>query len=238
MRSVPMSRRDVFGYAGAVATAAGLAALAPDAIADKPTGTLLDYSAGVPTAQQIKAAGHVGAIRYVSDRRPDAQWMAAKPLRADEVTALRAAGLTVVSCYQYGKAATADWRGGLEAGKRHAERGLQLHREAGGPDSAPIYASIDDNPTAAEFASMIAPYLQGWKSVVGDKRLGVYANSPTIELAKTAGLGSWFWQHDWGTPKGFVHPAANLHQVAINAATVGGIKVDINDILTPQYGQW
>ncbi|ETZ97656.1 secreted domain protein [Mycobacterium kansasii 662] len=32
-------------------------------------GTLLDYSAGVIPASQIRAAGAVGAIRYVSDRR-------------------------------------------------------------------------------------------------------------------------------------------------------------------------
>ncbi|MDN2499599.1 cyclase family protein, partial [Nocardia nova] len=33
MRSVPMTRRTLFGYAGAAATAAGLAALAPAVLA-------------------------------------------------------------------------------------------------------------------------------------------------------------------------------------------------------------
>ncbi len=164
--------------------------------------------------------------------------MAGKPLLAGEVEALRAAGLSVVSCYQYGKGSTADWRGGLEAGKQHAERGLALHSAAGGPEGVPIYASIDDNPSAADFATMIAPYLAGWQSVLGNENVGVYANAPTIELARAAGLGSWFWQHDWGTPDGFVHPAANLHQFEIDERSVGGVGVDVNAILTPEYGQW
>ncbi|WP_024800009.1 DUF1906 domain-containing protein [Nocardia sp. BMG51109] len=239
MRSIPMSRRTLFGAAAGIATAAGLSALAPGSAATgAQLGTLLDYAGSVPAADAIRAAGHAGVIRYVSDRRPGAEWMTGKPLRASEVDALRAAGLTIVSCYQYGKADTADWRGGLEAGKKHADRGLRLHLDAGGPEGVPIYASIDDNPSPADFATMIAPYLSGWQSVLGTENVGVYANAPTIELARAAGLGSWFWQHDWGTPEGVVHPAANLHQFEIDERSVGGVGVDVNAILTPQYGQW
>ncbi|MFJ1457857.1 DUF1906 domain-containing protein [Nocardia sp. N2S4-5] len=239
MRSAAMSRRALFGVAAGAATVAGLSALAPSVAATgSRLGTLLDYAGAVPAADAIRAAGHVGVIRYVSDRRPGAEWMAGKPLLAEEVEALRAAGLSVVSCYQYGKGSTADWRGGLEAGKQHAERGLALHSAAGGPEGVPIYASIDDNPSAADFATMIAPYLAGWQSVLGNENVGVYANAPTIELARAAGLGSWFWQHDWGTPDGFVHPAANLHQFEIDERSVGGVGVDVNAILTPEYGQW
>jgi hypothetical protein len=239
MRSDSFSRRTLFGYAAAGATVAGLSAAAPVAAAEEAgLGTLLDYAGGVPAADAIRDAGHAGVIRYVSDRRPGAEWMAGKPLLAREVEALKAAGLTIASCYQFGKGPTADWRGGLEAGKQHADRGLQLHRAAGGPDGVPIYASIDDNPTEVDFATMIAPYLLGWQSVLGIENVGVYANTPVIELARTAGLGSWYWQHDWGTPPGFVHPAANLHQFEIDQRSVGGVSVDVNAILAPQYGQW
>src|SRR5699024_1340934 len=107
--------------------------------ADLVGATLLDYSAGLPDPAAIAAAGHVGAIRYCSD--PRAGWMAAKPLRAAEADALTAAGLVVVSCYQYGKDDTSDWHGGHPAGVEHARRALELHRAAGGPESAPIYMS-------------------------------------------------------------------------------------------------
>lgn len=241
MRSA-LSRRALFGYTTAAAVGAavattGMAVGSPRAAA-RPLGTLLDYSAGVPAAEAIKNAGHLGVIRYVSDRRPGAEWMVGKPLRSAEVETLRAAGLRIVSCYQYGKGPTADWRGGQEAGKRHAERGLELHRAAGGPAGRPIYASIDDNPTPIDFATLVLPYLQGWQAVLGRENTGVYANAPTIELARLAGVGSWYWQHNWGTPAGFVHPAAHLHQVEIDRRTVDGVGVDVNDILTPEYGAW
>ncbi|MET8648292.1 DUF1906 domain-containing protein [Nocardia aurea] len=235
MRSLDLSRRELFAL---TAAAAVVGITAPTATAAGELGTLIDYAGGVPDAEAIRAAGHIGVIRYVSDRRPGAEWMAGKPLRAAEVDALHEAGLTIVSNYQYGKGPTADWRGGLEAGKRHAARGLELHRAAGGPDDRPIYASIDDNPSAVDFATMIAPYLLGWESVLGKENVGIYANSPTIDLARIAGLGSWYWQHNWGTPKGFVHAAAHLHQFEIDKRAVDGVGVDLNAVLRPEYGQW
>ncbi|MBF6079080.1 DUF1906 domain-containing protein [Nocardia beijingensis] len=237
MRSNSVSRRALFAYAAAAAVV-GVSAAAAPASARPALGTLIDYAGGVPSAAAIRDAGHIGVIRYVSDRRPGAEWMAGKPLRSAEVDDLKAAGLQIVSCYQFGKGPTADWRGGLEAGKRHAERGLALHRAAGGPDNVPIYASIDDNPSPVDFATMIAPYLLGWQSVLGPENTGVYANTPTIELARAASLGSWYWQHNWGTPKGFVHPAANLHQFEIDKQSIDGVGIDVNNVLTPEYGQW
>ncbi|WP_067652869.1 DUF1906 domain-containing protein [Nocardia harenae] len=232
-----LSRRGLFGLAAVGAAVAAVGARAPGASAAS-LGTLIDYSGGVPSAAAIAEAGHAGVIRYVSDRRPGAEWMAGKPLRSGEVAELRDAGLEIVSCYQFGKGPTADWRGGLAAGRQHAERGLELHREAGGPEDRPIYAAIDDNPTPVEFATMIAPYLLGWNGVVGKGNTGIYANAPTIELARVAGLATWFWQHDWGTPKGFTHPAAHLHQFEIDKRAIDGVGIDRNHILRPQYGQW
>ena len=66
----------------------------------------------------------------------------------------------------------------------------------------------------------------------------VDAQWATIDLATVAGLGSWYWQHNWGTPKGYVHQAAHLHQVQIDKGRVDGIAVDINNILKADYGQW
>ncbi|MGW5450776.1 DUF1906 domain-containing protein [Nocardia sp. NPDC003979] len=236
MRSVPVTRREFFGFAAA-ATTLGLGLAATPAAAQS-YGTLVDYAAGVPSAAAIKAAGHIGVIRYVSDRRPGAEWMAGKPLLPGEVEDLWAHGLSIVSNYQFGKGPTADWRGGLEAGKQHAERGWELHSAAGGPDTAPIYASIDDNPSEQEFDEMIAPYIEGWQSVLGPDLVGIYANTPTIDRALAAGLGSWFWQHNWGTPRGFVHDNAHLHQFEIDKRAIDGVGVDVNTVLASDYGQW
>lgn len=237
-----ISRRDLLKFAATAPAAVGLGAAASTwlaTVADAaPLGILLDYSAGVLSAAQLRASGAAGAIRYVSDRRPGAEWMLGKPIQAAEAHDLNENGLAIVSCYQFGKQETADWLGGLEAGVEHAKRGAQLHAAAGGPDSAPIYASIDDNPSFEQYQQQVAPYLRGWESVVGPARTGVYANSRTIEWALQDGLGSCFWQHNFGSPGGVAHPAANLHQVEIDRRKVGDIGVDVNEILTPQFGQW
>ena len=239
---MPVSRRNLLKCAAAAAPAAvGLGALGtigvPTASADS-LGLLLDYAAGVLSAADLKAAGAAGAIRYVSDRRPGADWMLGKPMQRPESRDLYQAGLKIVSTYQFGKQETSDWLGGQSAGVTHGKRGVELHTAAGGPASAPIYASIDDNPTLDQYKQQVAPYLRGWESVIGHQRVGVYGNSKVIEWALQDGLGSWFWQHNWGTPKGFVHPAAHLHQFEIDARKVAGVGVDLNNILKPQFGQW
>lgn len=236
-----VSRRDLFKYAAAAPALLGLGAAGASldaAPASASLGTLLDYAAGVIPASEIRAAGAVGSIRYVSDRRPGGKWMLGKPIQVAEARDLHSNGLKIVSCYQYGKGNTADWLGGANAGLQHAQRGMQLHAAAGGPATAPIYASIDDDPSYEQYKGQIAPYLRSWESVIGHQRTGVYANSKTIDWALHDGLGSYFWQHNWGSPKGYAHPAAHLHQVEIDKRSVGGVGVDINEILKPQFGQW
>jgi hypothetical protein len=237
-----MSRRSVLKLAAATPALIGLGVAAgslgaPSASADG-LGVLLDYAAGVIPASQIRAAGAVGSIRYVSDRRPGGSWMLGKPIQLPEARDLNQNGLKIVSCYQYGKQSSADWLGGQSAGVTHAQRGWQLHTAAGGPAGAPIYASIDDDPSYEQYKQQVAPYLRAWESVLGHQRVGVYANSKTIDWALQDGLGSYFWQHNWGSPRGYTHPAANLHQVEIDKRNVGGVGVDINNICKPQFGQW
>ena len=210
----------------ALASGTGLQALtsavAPATASAAPLGVLLDYAAGVISASDIRGAGALGAIRYVSDRRPGGAWMLGKPIQLPEARDLYHNGLKIVSCYQYGKQDTADWLGGQNAGVAHAKRGWQLHVAAGGSYGAPIYASIDDDPTYEQYKQQVAPYLRGWEAVLGHQRVGVYANSKTIEWAMQDGLGAYFWQHNWGSPGKVAHPAAHLHQVEIDKAVRRG----------------
>ena len=183
-----MSRRDALKYAAATPALIALVSAAeslraPSAAADG-LGVLLDYAAGVIPADQIRAAGAVGSIRYVSDRRPGGAWMLGKPMQINEARDLHQNGLKIVSCYQYGKEASADWLGGQSAGVQHAQRGWQLHTAAGGPANVPIYASIDDDPSFEQYQAQVAPYLRGWESVVGHQRTGVCGNSKTIVIGR------------------------------------------------------
>jgi hypothetical protein len=146
---VLVTRRDLLKVAAAAPAAVGLgvttASLQPAPASAAPLGILLDYAAGVIPANDIRAAGATGVIRYVSDRRPGGAWMLGKPIQLPEARDLYQNGLKIVSNYQFGKRDTADWLGGQSAGVQHAKRTVQLHSAAGGPANAPIYASIDDD---------------------------------------------------------------------------------------------
>ena len=76
---VSVSRRDVLKLAAATPAALGLGALGsaitPATASAESLGVLLDYAAGVISAADLKASGALGAIRYVSDRRPGGDWM-------------------------------------------------------------------------------------------------------------------------------------------------------------------
>lgn len=200
---------------------------------------LLDFSASLIDPQAIVDAGYGGVIGYFSESRPGTNF-GAKPLRRDYCDALRAHGLEIVSNYQYGKGDTSDWLGGYDAGVHHAQIAVRYHTEAGGPPRRPIYAPVDANPTLQQWNDLIAPFLRGWASVVGLESTGMYGNARCIEWALEDDVARWFWQHNWsGDPALNVdHPAAHMHQIEIDARQVGGVTVDVNSVLKPDYGQW
>lgn len=237
-----LSRRSILKVA-AVALAAGTvgAHTAPRAQAqNRALGTVLDYAVGVPSAQSIKAAGHLGAIRYVSRPRPGTEsWMTGKPVKESETRDLATHGLFTASVYQYGKSDTADWRQGATGAAVHAPQAIALHRAAGGPTGVPIYVAIDDNPTRAQYTGQIKPYLRAFETALtaAGYSLGIYGNYSTIDWAITDGLGDYFWQHEWGS-NGRIHPKIHLHQVRIDKDTVGGVRVDINNVYRSDWGQW
>ncbi|WP_433663152.1 glycoside hydrolase domain-containing protein [Nocardia sp. CA-128927] len=200
---------------------------------------LLDFSAALIEPRAILDAGYAGVIGYFSDSRPGTNF-GAKPLRRDYCDQLRAAGLEIVSNYQYGKGDTSDWLGGYDAGARHAEICMTYHTEAGGPGNRPLYAPVDANPTLEQWNSLIAPFLRGWASVVGLRWTGMYGNARCIDWALEDGVANWFWQHNWsGDPSiNGHHPAAHLHQIEIDQREIGGVGVDVDEVLKPDYGQW
>lgn len=240
------NRRTFLKSAGAAAATAALAgstsaALSPAAQAQqrRVLGTVVDYSAGVPSASAVKAAGHMGAVRYVSDRRPGAEWMRGKPVTIGETRDYKANGLAVASVYQFGRAETADWKRGALGAAAHAPKAMALHTAAGGPTGRPIYVAIDDNPTLEQFNNQINPYLKAMGTAfnAAGYQLGVYGNYYTIAWCLEDGIGSYFWQHDWGS-RGKVHPRANIHQVAGQQGYIEGIQVDINNVYASDWGQW
>ena len=97
---------------------------------------LIDFTHRLVPPDQIKSAGFDGALVYVSELRPGADFDF-KPVTREYADALRAEGLHVVSCYQYGKPgwpnAPSDYTRGYEGGVADAQTALRLHAAAGGP---------------------------------------------------------------------------------------------------------
>ena len=224
---------------GAAATAVALPA--PKAYALGPIlGTVIDFAGAVPSASAVKNAGHIGAVRYVSQPRPGTEsWMLGKPVTLRETTAMAALGLQTASVYQFGRAENADWLTGARGAATHVPQAIALHIAAGGPKNRPIYMAIDDNPTREQYVQKVRPYLQAAQAALkaAGYPMGIYANYGTIEWAIKDGLGSFFWQHDWGSG-GKIHPRVNIHQKGGYQRYVGGTNCDINNVYTRDWGQW
>ncbi|AGF71839.1 DUF1906 domain-containing protein [Corynebacterium halotolerans] len=240
-----LSRRSLLRAAAVAVAAGGIGAAAtrnaPAAHALGPVlGTVIDYSAGVPGAAAVRNAGHLGAVRYVSQRRPGAEWMLGKPVTLGETQAMAAHGLQTASVYQFGRAETADWKRGALGAAEHAPQAIALHKAAGGPTGRPIYVAIDDNPTWAQYTGLIRPYLQAFQAALSlaGYQTGVYGNYHVIDWAINDGIGEFFWMHDWGSG-GRIHPRTTIHQLPIaQQRMIDGITVDINNVYAHDWGQW
>ena len=239
--SPSLSRRSLLKASALALTAGAIGAAAPSAAALGPVrGTIIDFSSGVPSPAAIKRAGHIGAIRYVSNKRPGAAWMTGKPVTLQEAAANAAAGLPTASVYQFGRAETADWKQGAAGAAIHAPQAISLHKAAGGPTHRPIYIAIDDNPTREHYTQFIQPYLQAFSKAlsVAGYQTGVYGNYNTIEWASRDGIGTFYWMHDWGS-NGKIHPKTTIHQLPQSRQqTIENVIVDVNEVYASDWGQW
>jgi hypothetical protein len=254
-RSLPVTRRDALRYAAAVSALAGLGvaaagAGAPTASAAAPT--LIDFAMRQIPASDIRAAGHAGVINYVSTSRPGSSF-GAKPITLPYAQSLTAAGLVVVSNYQYGKpggTAPSDFTRGYAGGVADARTAWQLHTAAGGGQSAPIFFSVDDDIDGDAWSNVALPWFRGINSVIGVQRTGIYGGIRACQWATTDGVigrsGSpghvWAWQtRSWS--QGQIYPAAVLYQRIVATAStpgpvVGGLEVDVSDVMAQDVGQW
>lgn len=248
-----VSRRDALRYAAALAglgAASVVCGMATAAAAAPPQ--LIDFAARQIPAEQIRAAGYNGVVNYVSLSRPGSSF-GAKPITRSYADSLIAAGLAIVSNYQYGKpggSAPSDFTRGYEGGVADARTAWRLHTAAGGGQSAPIFFTIDEDINRDTWNHTALPWFRGINSVLGVQRTGVYGGVRVCQWAAADGvIGSsstpgrrWAWQtRAWSGDQ--VHPAAVLYQRVVSTASnpgpkVGGLGVDVNDVLAPDCGQW
>jgi hypothetical protein len=251
----PASRRQVLKYVLSASTVAGLGTLV--ATLDERSASaagiqLVDFADRLVPSDQIAGAGYAGAVVYVSESRPGANFDF-KPVTREYADALRAAGLHVVSNYQYGKPGwptPSDFTRGYDGGVADAQTALRLHAAAGGPDSAPIFFSVDEDIDLETWKTLAVAWFRGINSVMGVDRTGIYGHAKAcgwaiaddvIGHSSTAGY-RWAWQtRAWS--RGEREPAAVLYQSVIftasdPAAVLSGIHVDVDEVLATDFGQW
>ncbi len=235
-----------------------LAPLAPTAVmltapwADAAAPQLVDFSEHLVPVDQISSAGFVGAVVYVSESRPGANFDF-KPVSRSYTDALRVAGLHVVSNYQFGKPGwptPSDYTRGFDGGVADAETALGLHAAAGGPDSAPIFFSVDEDIDHDTWKGLAVSWFRGINSVLGVARTGIYGHARACAWAGDDGVigpsstpgRRWAWQtRAWSA--GAREPTAVLYQSAVFTASdpavvIDGVHVDADDVLADDFGQW
>jgi glycoside hydrolase-like protein len=249
-----ISRREFAKYAaaGAVLSLAPLDAALDGHQASADNPRLIDFAERRIAPGEIKAAGYAGVVNYVSESRPGANFEA-KPLTREYADSLRAAGLHIVSNFQYGKpggTAPSDFTRGFDGGVADAHEALRLHNAAGGSNSAPIFFSVDDNINVDTWNTLVINWFRGIISVLGIQRTGIYGhaqacrwaiNDGAIGHSSTAGH-LWAWQTKaWSN--GQRESAAVLYQEVVNSPSnpgplLGGIHIDVDEVLAVDYGQW
>lgn len=190
---------------------------------------VLDYSAGFPGAANIRAAGYIGAVRYIGFPNR------VKCTTAGEFADFTNHGLGMALVYQDG---TGDWLGGFPGGQAAGRRARDHANAIGFPGDRPIYMAIDrDIVTGAQFNTVIE-YLRGASTTVGGAELtGVYGEHDVTVRARVSGVAHWWWQcRAWsGTPVR-LDPERHLYQ-HVGTIYVGRIACDFNDVLKEDWGQ-
>jgi Domain of unknown function (DUF1906) len=250
-----VSRREFIKYGSA---AAALSLGSAGGMLDGRTASadnirLIDFAERRIAPDQIKSAGYAGVVNYVSESRPGANF-GAKPLTREYADALRAAGLHIVSNFQYGKPgwpnAPSDFTRGFDGGVADAHSALGIHAAAGGSNSAPIFFSVDDDINVDTWKNLAVNWFRGINSVLGTERTGIYGHSQACAWAISDGVigpsssagHRWAWQtRSWS--HGQREPAAVLYQEVVNTDSnpgplLGGIHVDVDEVLAADFGQW
>lgn len=186
-----------------------------------------DYSAGMPGAFSLKAAGVAGAMRYIGfpDRR--------KCTNYQELQSFGVADLGMGLVYED---QAGDWKTGERGGEIFGLRARNHARAVGFPDNRPIYMAVDQDLVQPMDFTIMIRYLRGAnKALGGPSGTGVYGEADVIDRAREAGVAEWFWQSTaWSRGR---HTAAHLYQTRATIV-VNKIDCDLNDVLQPDWGQY
>lgn len=180
---------------------------------------VVDYSWARPGVANIKNAGYIGVMRYLSY---DNTGKTVSRAEADEI---RGAGLKLGLVWEN---AANRVKGGAAAGASDAQEALRQANALG--HTGVIYFAIDyDAPESDQQA--INDYFQACATVIGKDRLGCYAGYWPLKRLFDAGIITYGWQTvAWSG--GNRESRAHLYQ---NGGQVFSGGADVNDVLKDNF---
>lgn len=179
-------------------------------------------------AEQLKAGGYSFIIGYVS------QDTTGKNLTKDDVQAAHLAGLDVGLVYEFSATSAL---GGSTAGARDANIAVAHAREIGAPQGICLYAAIDFNATPAQLP-LCLDYMMAYHEfcVATNFDSGSYGGKTVIDYLDNHQYKGRLWQtYAWS--HGLWNPHVSIRQLK-NGVTIAGANVDIDELETPNWGQW
>ncbi len=153
-----------------------------------------------------------------------------KNLHRDEASAWLAQGIDIVLVWETTANRAED---GFATGQQDANDAVAQAAGCGAPANVPIFFAVDEDTTVGPH---ITAYAQGFVSVIGVARTGVYGSFDVVRGCFDAGLVAYGWQtYAWSN--GQWDPRAHLRQVQ-NGVNALGTSSDLDQTTGPDYGQW
>lgn len=181
-----------------------------------------------PSIPSLHAAGKEFVGRYaVNDKSPNG-----RGIDAAEYQRYVSGGIDV---FVYWESSEGWMLGGFEAGATAARNAQRNIEEAGMPASMPIYFACDFD-AAENQQPAIDGTLRGCASVVGDKRVGLYAGYFPLQRSKQNGTAQWFCQTlAWSG--GRLMEGVHLYQYDTQGNFIDGTDCDLVRAYQDNYGQ-
>jgi Domain of unknown function (DUF1906)/Putative peptidoglycan binding domain len=150
-----------------------------------------------------------------------------RDLTGAEISALKHAGLRIVSCYEENGPDPPVAFFTRAQGKHDGRRGFTQAQAVGQPAGTPVYFAVDTDPSAGQRVAILE-YFQGiaegrqqyvndmkaQNKPVVDYAIGVYGSGCLLSWCKDQGIATWFWQAfapGWCPGTGAVWVGANIH---------------------------
>jgi len=192
----------------------------------------VDYTARIDP-QALKNAGVSDVFRYLC-YLPVGNW---KVIQRAEYQELLAAGIGVTLNWEFD---ARDWL--TDNGYAHGNAAANQARNLGYPAGCTIFGSADFDMSRTDWLTRGAVYSNQFAAGIraGGYEPGVYGPYNVLTWVRDSGDMRRFWQAGMSTSwssglNAGLWNGANVRQR--RTGTIGGLSVDINDIITPNWGQ-